>query len=103
MVGESLAIIAVIIVLAVMVARRGKHRFAAITLPLVSIPALHLVGRALRMNSLPWNIAGLLIGVALCILSSRKFSESRSVSVAYLFFCLFFLIGLFIAYWVNLT
>lgn len=99
MVGISLAIIAVILVLAAMIARTGRRVFSAFTLPLISIPVMYLVGAALRMGSRLYlfEIAGLIIGLILCFLFSRAFRSPRA-RVGYFAFCCFFLVALLIAY-----
>lgn len=98
MVGESLAIIAVIVVMAFMAARRGKRLFAMITLPLTSIPVLYLLSWVLRLNSLPFIITGLIAGVFVCGFFSRGFTGSPYGRAGYLVFCVVFLVALFLAY-----
>lgn len=99
MIGESLAIIAVILVLAAMLAKSGRHIFAAFTLPLVSVPIFYLIGSFtgsyLQHNIL--NIIGFLLGAGLCVLSSRLFRSRRS-RTAYLLFCILFMAALLLAY-----
>lgn len=99
MIGESFAIIAVILVLAAMIARSGRRLFSAFTLPLISIPALHLIGAALRVGPSLYllDIAGLVVGLVLCFLCSRAF-RSRKARMGYFAFCCFFLVALEIAY-----
>lgn len=103
MVGESLAIVAVIFVMAAMLARAGKHVFAAFTMPLISIPVVHLIGVVFRLQS--WmallDVIGLLVGLGLCFLLSRAF-RSKKARVGYLVFCGIFLVALLAAYLMNL-
>lgn len=103
MVGESLAIIVVIFGMAFMFARSGKRIFASFTLPLVSIPLLHLIGVMLRFTAwlLIFDLAGLVIGATLCIIFSRAFRAKRN-RIGYLFFCLAFMVALMIAFVLRL-
>lgn len=102
MVGESLAIIAVILVMAAMLARAGKHVFAAFTLPLISIPAFHLLGAMFRLSG--WmallDVVGLAVGLGLCVLFARAF-RSKKARYGYLVFCVVFLVALLAAYLMN--
>lgn len=108
MVGESLAIIAVILVMAAMSVRSGKRELALLTLPLTSVSLFHLLGavmyKALRNSMLPLrmlfsiiDIAGLLAGAVLCVVLSRSIRTRRG-RWAYLVFTLFFLAALTVAY-----
>lgn len=99
MVGESLAIIAVILVMAAMVARSGRHLFSALTLPLITIPVFHLVGSMVGPRSwLPvLDGVALLMGCALCVFFSRSIVSKRGRK-GYLLFCVAFMVALLIAY-----
>lgn len=103
MVGESLAIIAVIVVLAAMLARRGTGFFAAVTLPLISVPLFHLIGTVVlrRRYVLACEIAGLVVGLVLCYLFSRALPQKRS-RWGYLLFCWTFTVALAVAYFMYL-
>lgn len=103
MVGETLAIIAVILVLAAMMARSGRIIFSAITLPLISLPVLHLVGTLLKLGAavIYFDIIGLLFGIILCFVFSKAF-RTRGAQIIYLSSCGIFTIALFISYYINL-
>ena len=108
MLGESLAIIVVILVLAFMAIRSGKLVLAGLTVPLISLSMLHLIGEGvaqlLRVSPdnrltlfLGAHTVGLLLGLCLCALASRTIAVRRIRSFYLLFTCLF-LLGLFTAY-----
>lgn len=101
--GESLAIIAVLLVLIAVTARRGKYRFAVALAPLFSVPALHLLGWALRLEGyyVWFDLAGLLLGAGLCVAVSRSL-PSRAAKWLYLVSILIFLTALLLAYSLNL-
>lgn len=101
MVVESLAILAVILVMAAMFARSGRRIFSAFTLPLCSIPLFHIVGRVFRLSNIAvLDIAGFVVGVLLCLLFSKAFEQKRS-RVGYLVFCCAFMAALLVAYLIN--
>lgn len=102
MVGVSLAIIVLMIVLAVMLARAGRQIIAAFTAPLVSIPVLHLVSVLLRMphRADMFAAVGLVVGVALSVLFARAFRTAKARR-GYVFGSSLFLAALFIAYLLN--
>lgn len=94
MVGESLAIIAVIAVMSVMYLRSGRGQLAVLALPLLCLPLAHLLGAVI------WNIPrpgegsgpvfvyrcialalGLLLGFAGSVVLSRKITYRRAYIV----------------------
>lgn len=101
MIGESLAILAVIGVMMVMFAKAGKQRYCALALPLISIPLLHCIGTALQMHAfLFWfDLAGLVIGIGCIIAASRPLQQGSRWG--YLLFGIAFLVALWIAYTIN--
>jgi len=111
MVGESLAIIAVILIMAFMFMRSQKKTFGVLVLPLISISLFHLIGRllhpvlgrALERNVFLFgsDVVGLIVGVVLCVLLSRGIPTRKGRS-AYVAFSGFFLLALTGAYMLNL-
>lgn len=94
MVSESLAIIAVLLVTAAMYLRTGKHRTAALVLPLLCVPVATLLATGLasehfvpaigagHVSVISILIAGLILTVALCVLLSKNI-ENRPGRIAY--------------------
>lgn len=97
---ESLAILAIIIVLAVMVARRGKRQFLAFVLPLISIPVLHIVAYLLDFSRFYFDLAGLVVAVVLCVVFSFGLTE-RKHKIGYIAYNLVFVAALFISFQIN--
>lgn len=97
--GESLAIIAVIMVMEVMLVRRGKRDFVLATLPLVGVPLFHLLGSVFRLYRylVCIDVAGLVVGFGLCAFLSKGFVTRRG-RVGYLLFCGVFMAALLLAY-----
>ena len=97
MVGQSVAIIAVILVMLFMFMRAGKRSGAVFALPLLIVPGFHLLGAAIHRamaGSGFWPLiiidcAGLLLGSALCGILSRAI-KPRRLRWAYLALCLVF-------------
>lgn len=104
MVGESLAIIAVILVMAVMLARRGRQGFALLCLPLLGVSLLHVTGSFLQLHSLLilFDVIGLALGFILCIILSKGFATRRGRG-AYLLFSGVFMAALLLSYILHLT
>lgn len=113
MIGQSLAIIAVILVMVFMFLRTGRRVAAIFVLPLTSVSVFHLIGaavyRLLVASEYPTmtlycgiDLAGLLVGAILCIIFSRLIAVKRLRAV-YLIFSLVFLTALCIAYILYLT
>lgn len=76
MVGESLAIILVILAMAVMYLRSGRHGVALLTLPFICIPLCNIAGRLLRsslsrmvsFSPVAWGVSAAVIGLLLAVL-----------------------------------
>jgi hypothetical protein len=103
MVGESLAIAAVIVVMVVMLARAGRQGFAVLALPLLGVPVLHLIGWLLPpmaqfMPSL--DLAGLAVGVILSVILSGAFRRMRA-RVGYIALVSIFLAALTVGYLIS--
>lgn len=110
MTGESLAIIAVILVLSFMFLRAGKKPVALLSLPLVSVPALFLLSGLVRgLGFTGWGLdinifmvlVGVVAGSAACALLSLMI-RSRRGKTAYLIFSLAFQVAIAVGYVVNL-
>jgi hypothetical protein len=110
--AESLAIIAVILMMAGMFLRAKKKAFALLCLPLTGAPLLYLAGRILLRLSwtgaegspgaLLWvTVAGAIAGGALCTLISRII-PTRKGKTGYLIFVWFFQAAMALAYIINL-
>jgi len=105
LVSESLAILLVILVMAVMYRRAGKKDISILALPLVCVPCARLVSAGLfgadrgdtPLYSYMVEAAGLVAAIFLCTLLSRNL-ESRSVRVVYLAFSFVFSAALNVAY-----
>lgn len=103
MVVESYAIIAVMLLMILLLARAGKQQAVLFTVPLMSVPVFHLIGIALQLqvHKLLFAAIGLLAGLALSFLFSHWFKTRRG-KAGYFFICLSFLAALFFAYYLNL-
>lgn len=108
MVGQSFAIIAVILVMSFMFLRAGRRAGAIFALPLISVSAFHLIGYAIHkmlvQSELPTvslhiaiDAAGLLVGVVLCWILSRAITVKK-LRYVYFISCAVFLAALTIAY-----
>lgn len=110
MIAQSLAAIAVIVVMSGMYLRSGKFQLAGMGLPLLCLPAAHLLGAVLwgtpqagegvdqvfayRCIALA---IGLLAGLTGCVVLSRGLTP-RAGRVAYVVLCAVFSVGLAVAY-----
>ena len=100
MIGQSFAIITVIFVMISVFLRAGRKAGALFTLPLLSVPLLHLTGRALQMLApdnyaslvlnVAFDIAGFLLGAVLCWIMARAITVRR-LRYAYFATCAIFL------------
>ena len=107
MIGESLAIVCVILVMTLMYRRAGKKMMAGIALPLICVPCARLLSIAILgmpseaagnlLFSYIFIITGLVACVALCTWASRGIT-SNSVRTAYLLVSFVFSGALAIAY-----
>jgi len=114
--GESLAIIAVILVMIAMFVRSKRRGMALLCLPLVSVPLFHLaytvtgpIGRGLG-RSFGWDfptmnigliIIGAVVGAAACAMFSRIIPTRRGAT-GYLVLTLLFQVAIGIGYAINL-
>lgn len=108
MVGQSFAIIVVILVTAFMFLRTGRRAGALFTLPLISVSVFHLIGVAVHrifLNSalptiglhMAMDILGLVVGAVLCWILSRAIRPSK-LRLVYFCSCAVFLALLTTAY-----
>lgn len=104
MMSESLAIVAVIVVMAAMYKRAGKGLIAAMALPLICVPLGRLISVVVLgtsgIGTLPsyiFVVVGLMASVALCTAISMKLS-SKKARVIYLAVSFIFSGALLIAY-----
>ena len=104
MVGVSLAIIVLIIVLAVMLARAGRRPIIVFTVPVVCIPSAYLLASVLRMAQYAhiFLVIGFAVGVAANVPLSRRLRTTRARR-GYICGCCVFLAALLFAYLVNLS
>ena len=110
--GESLAVIAVILVMAAMFVRARKKAIAVLTLPLISVPCFYLLATGIfklaRTTGITWHaviigmiIGGVVLGAAACSLLSVMIPTRRG-KTGYLTFCLIFQVAIAIGYMINL-
>ena len=104
MVGESLAIVVVIVVMAAMYKHADKGQIAALALPLICVPCGRLLSAVVlssgKMDTLAgyiFVVAGLMASVALCTLLSMRM-RGRRARLVYLVFSFIFSGALSIAY-----
>jgi hypothetical protein len=103
MVGESLAIAAVIVIMAFMLARAGRQGFAVLALPLLGVPVLHLIGGLIPPMAQyvrVFDLAGLAIGVTLSVVLSGTFRRRRA-RVGYIALVSIFLAVLTVGYLIS--
>lgn len=112
LIGQSSAIIAVILVMSFMFLRSGRRAGALFALPLISVPLFHLVGvavyRFLVQSEFPTaalhigiDITGLVLGLVLCGILARAISVKR-LSNVYFICCAVFQGALATAYILHL-
>lgn len=113
MIGESFAIIAVVLVMAAMGLRAKRKETAILALPFLFVPAAFLVGEALlytlrSITDLPVSVlrllavlVGALAGMLLCAVLSKGF-RSRKGGQVYLMFSFLVLIALAAAYYFQI-
>lgn len=108
MVGQSFAIIVIILVMAFMFLRAGRRAGALFTLPLISVSVFHLIGVAIHhvfsKSALPtvglhmaMDLLGLAVGLILCWILSRAINPKK-LRWAYFCSCAVFLALLTVAY-----
>lgn len=108
MVGQSFAIIVIILVMAFMFLRTGRRAGALFTLPLISASVFHLIGVGIHhifsQSALPTlglhmavDILGLAVGLVLCWVLSRAINPKK-LRWAYFCSCAVFLALLTAAY-----
>jgi hypothetical protein len=100
LIGQSFAIIAVILVMIFMFLRGGRKAGALFSLPLLSVPLLHLTGMALRILApdaftslvlnMAFDIAGFCLGAVTCWIMARAITVKR-LRYAYFVSCAVFL------------
>jgi hypothetical protein len=100
LVGQSIAIIAVILVMIFMFLRGGRKAGALFSLPLLSVPLLHLTGMVLRplapdafmglVLGVAFDIAGFCLGAVTCWVMARAITVRR-LRYAYFASCAVFL------------
>lgn|GEM_PF-902035 len=109
MVGESLAIVAVLLVMAAMYRRAGKKLMAHLALPLICVPCGRLIGIGVlgysagtgsTVCNYAFIVGGLVAAVAWCTYVSRNI-QNRTVRVGYLAVSFVFSGALLIAYLVR--
>ncbi len=110
MATQSLAIIAVILVMIFMFLRGGRKAGALFSLPLLSVPVFHLTGRAVQsffageefqvfaVNA-AFDIGGFVLGAVLCWIMARAIL-SRRIKYAYFVTCAVFM-GLLAAAYIT--
>ncbi|MDL2232460.1 hypothetical protein LJC63_02620 [Ruminococcaceae bacterium OttesenSCG-928-L11] len=110
--GESLAIIAIVLLMCAMFLRARKQAAALLALPLTSVPAMHLIGRGIArllprsdfmVESFPFLVilAGAVIGSAACGLLSLAIPKRRGKTI-YVLFSVIFQVAISVGYWINL-
>lgn len=108
MIGQSFAIVAVILVMSFMFLRTGRRAGALFALPLVSVSAFHLLGYAvykmLVQSELPTqslhvalDVAGLIVGLTLCWILARAINVKK-LRYVYFISCAVFLTALTMVY-----
>jgi len=108
MIGQSFAIIILILVMMFMFLRAGKRTGAVFTLPLVSVPLFHLLGFAVQrpfiQSGLPtvglhitMDVIGLSCGLFTCWVLSRAIGVKK-LRYTYFLSCAMFLSALAAAY-----
>lgn len=108
MVGQSFAIIAVILVMSFMFLRSGRRAGAIFALPLISVSVFHLIGFAVHrmfvQSELPTSslhvaldMAGFFVGALLCWILSRAILVKK-LRYVYFISCTVFLAALTVAY-----
>lgn len=113
MIGQSLAIIAVIMVMVFMFLRSGRREITFFVLPLISVSLFHLLGAAVyrwlaesEFSTMTLycaiDIAGLIAGILSCAFLSRAIVNKR-IRIVYLVCCVVFLTALTVAYVLYLT
>lgn len=115
MIGESVAIVVVLLVAGFMSLRRGRKDMAAMTAPFVCIPAFYLLGEAIfftarRSPEFPLQtqrfaavILGAVFGVVLSLLIARALSDQyKNLTRTYVPFATVFLAAMLIAYCIRL-
>ena len=110
MIGESLAIIAVFIIMYIMLLRADKKAVAIISLPFIGVPLFFLLGVGIE-NALPWIspstlypgmvAAGALVGIAGCV-AMTLFIKTRRVRIIYFAIGALYLTALALAYLIQL-
>lgn len=109
---ESLAIIALILVMAWIFIRTRKKAVAILTLPLISVPIFYLpssgIYRITGISAFPFQtfalcmvFAGSAVGLGICALLSRMVPTRRG-KTGYMCFCLIFQIAIAIGYMINI-
>jgi hypothetical protein len=110
--GESLAIIAIILLMAGIFLRAKRKGVALLSLPLISVPVFHLatlavapLARGMGYDALSANrgliIIGVVVGSAACSLLSRLIAAKRGQNV-YLVLSLLFQVAIAVGYMINL-
>jgi hypothetical protein len=110
--GESLAIIAVILLMAGIFLRTKRKGLALLSLPLIAVPVFHLatlavhpIFRSMGYGTQSLNMGLIIIGVvagsAACSLLSRIITSRRGQNV-YLVFSLLFQVAIAVGYIINL-
>ena len=108
MVGQSFAIIAVILVMSFMFLRAGRRGGALLTVPLVCVPLFHLAGTAVHRIPVSKDYAtitllctidiiGLAVGIAFCAIVSKGI-VMKKMRLVYFVSCTIFLVALTAAY-----
>lgn len=104
MIGQSVAIVAVILVMLFMFMRAGKRSGAVFAMPLLCVPWFHLLGmgvhRAIGGSFTPQIVidcVGFLLGACLCAILSRAIAPRR-LRWAYLALCIIFQAALALIY-----
>jgi hypothetical protein len=100
LIGQSFAIVSVILVMILMFLRGGRKAGALFSLPLLSVPLLHLTGMALRMLmpdafsalvlNVAFDVAGFCFGSVICWIMARAITVRR-LRFAYFASCAVFL------------
>lgn len=113
MIGESLAVVTVILVMATMYLRAGKKTVALLALPLCGVSAGFLIAALLRRPLLIWLhlsipalygagvLLGLLAGMTLSVLLSK--GMGRRVRGWYLILSWIFLLAITAAYFLRFS
>jgi hypothetical protein len=110
--GESLAIIAIILLMAGIFLRAKRKGMALLSLPLISVPVFHLatlavspLARGMGYDAQSANmgliVIGVVVGSAACSLLSRIITSRRGQNV-YLVFSLLSQVAIAVGYMINL-